>query len=43
MKKTTEERMKKAMEENVKADIIALKTLGFDSVEDFIKEKLKKI
>lgn len=43
MKETIEERMKKAMEENAKADIIALETLGFDSVEDFIKEKLKKI
>ena len=38
---TLEKKMRKAMEENKKTDAIALKTLGFKSVEEFIKYKLE--
>lgn len=40
MLKELQKRMKKAMEENTKADEIALKTLGFSNLEEFIKSKV---
>ena len=41
--KELQERMNKAMEENKRTDEIALKTLGFESVEEFIKNYLDSI
>lgn len=38
--KNLTKRLEKAMEENKKADEIALKTLGFNSIEEFIKAKI---
>lgn len=35
-----DEIMRKAMIENEKTDVIALETLGFKSVEEFIESKL---
>lgn len=40
MLKDLRERIDKAMEENKKTDEIALKTLGFKSVDEFIKSKV---
>lgn len=40
MLKDLRERIDKAMEENKKTDEIALKTLGFNSVDEFIKSKV---
>lgn len=40
MLKNLRERLDKAMEENKKTDEIALKTLGFNSVDEFIKSKV---
>lgn len=40
MKTKLQDRIKKAMEENDKTDKLALKTLGFKSVEEFIKSKV---
>ena len=41
--KTWDEIMKKAMEENKRCDEEALKSLGFDTIDDFIASKLKLI
>lgn len=43
MTNNLEERMKKAMEENKRADELALRTLGLKSVEEFIALKLSAL
>lgn len=43
MKNNLEDRMKKAMEENMNTDKLALKTLGLKSVEEFISLKLSEL
>ena len=39
--KEINKKIKQAMVENERCDAVALKTLGYKSIEDFIKEKIK--